>query len=138
MLLRAGYAYLPYASLESVIEDNKNLYYKALRRTQTTLKTHSPDWEPWLGFFLRCLKTQKANLVKRLAQEPTPQHNDQTLTTLSLTIVALLKDHERLTIAQIVEHTGANHNTVKVRLRDLVSMGRIKRHGKARSTWYSL
>jgi Fic family protein len=31
MLLRAGYSYVPYASLESVIEDNKDLYYKALR-----------------------------------------------------------------------------------------------------------
>jgi len=37
-LLRAGYAYVPYASLESVIEENKDLYYAALRRTQGTLK----------------------------------------------------------------------------------------------------
>lgn len=51
MLLRAGYHYVPYASLESVIEDNKDLYYKTLRRTQTTLKNDNPDWEPWLGFF---------------------------------------------------------------------------------------
>jgi Fic family protein len=28
LLLRAGYSYVPYASLESVIEDNKELYYK--------------------------------------------------------------------------------------------------------------
>jgi Fic family protein len=34
LLLRAGYAYVPYASLEHVIEENKDLYYKALRRTQ--------------------------------------------------------------------------------------------------------
>lgn len=31
MLLRAGYDYVPYASLESVVEENKDLYYKALR-----------------------------------------------------------------------------------------------------------
>jgi len=65
MLLRAGYSYVPYASLESVVEDNKDLYYKALRRTQTTLKTDSPDWEPWLGFFLRCLKSRKPILPPR-------------------------------------------------------------------------
>ena len=29
LLLRAGYDYVPYASLESVIEENKDLYYKA-------------------------------------------------------------------------------------------------------------
>lgn len=42
---------MPYASLESVVEENKDLYYKVLRRTQTTLKQDAPDWEPWLGFF---------------------------------------------------------------------------------------
>ncbi len=65
MLLRAGYAYVPYASLERVIEENKDLYYKALRRTQTTLKSDAPDWEPWAGFFLRCLKKQKDSLAQR-------------------------------------------------------------------------
>ncbi|MDN3720379.1 Fic family protein [Roseibium salinum] len=51
LLLRAGYVYAPYASLERVIEENKDLYYKALRRTQTTLKNDKPDWLPWIGFF---------------------------------------------------------------------------------------
>ncbi len=58
-LLRAGYDYVPYTSLESVIEENKDIYYQALRRTQITLKQDSPDWEPWLEFFLRCLKNKK-------------------------------------------------------------------------------
>ncbi len=34
LLLRAGYAYVPYSSLESVIELSKDAYYLALRRTQ--------------------------------------------------------------------------------------------------------
>jgi Fic family protein len=62
LLLRVGYAYVPYASLERVIEENKDLYYKALRRTQTTLKSDTPDWEPWIGFFLR-LQDGSGNLV---------------------------------------------------------------------------
>lgn len=45
LLLRFGYEYVPYASLESVIEDNKELYYKALRQTQATLKEAETDWE---------------------------------------------------------------------------------------------
>ena len=136
MLLRAGYVYVPYASLESVVEDNKDLYYKALRRTQTTLKTDTPDWEPWLGFFLRCLKKQKANLAAKIEKEKAG--DDTALPALSVQVLELLKKHERLTIAEIAEHTGANQNTLKVRLRDLVSVGRIHRHGKARATWYSL
>jgi len=136
MLLRAGYDYVPYASLESVIEENKDIYYKALRRTQTTLKQDSPDWEPWLGFFLRCLKKQKVNLAAKV--EKGQEQADTALPTLSLEILKLLKESERLTIAEIVKQTGANQNTLKVRLRELVSEGRVKRYGKARATWYSL
>lgn len=136
MLLRAGYLYVPYASLESVVEDNKDLYYKALRRTQTTLKTDAPDWEPWLGFFLRCLKKQKANLAAKIEKEKSG--DDTALPALSVQVLELLKKHERLTIAEIAEHIGANQNTLKVRLRELVEAGRIQRHGKARATWYTL
>jgi len=136
MLLRAGYDYVPYASLESVVEENKDLYYKALRRTQTTLKADTPDWEPWVGFFLRCLKKQKANLAVKVEQEK--RVSDVNLPSLSVEVIALFKQYDRLTIAQIVELTGANQNTLKVRLRELVNSRRIQRHGKARATWYSL
>ena len=52
--------------------------------------------------------------------------------------IAPLKQHDRLTIAQIVELSDANQNTLKVRLRELVNAERIRRHGKARAIWYSL
>lgn len=138
MLLRAGYDYVPYVSLESVVEENKDLYYKALRRTQTTLKQEVPDWDPWLGFFLRCLVKQKNNLAEKLTYEQVKALSDSALPSLSIQILELFKQHERLTIAQIVEITGANQNTLKVRLRELVNEGRIHRYGKARATWYSL
>ena len=137
LLLRKGYAYVPYASLESVIEGNKELYYNALRRTQATLRKE-PDWLPWVGFFLRCLKKQKDNLARKL-EEPLPEDDDQAaLPELSLTVLALLREHGRQTSAQLAAHTGANRNTLKVRLRELVSTGRVRRHGKARATWYTL
>ena len=136
LLLRAGYEYVPYASLESIVEENKDLYYKALRRTQATLNNDSPDWQPWVGFFLRCLKKQKANLVIKVEQEKAA--SDTSLPLLSVQVLKLLEEHERLTIAQMVKFTGANQNTLKVRLRELVNDGRIQRHGKARATWYSL
>ena len=136
LLLRAGYEYVPYASLESIVEENKDLYYKALRRTQTTLNSDDPDWEPWLGFFLRCLKKQKANLAIKVEQQKTA--SDNSLPLLSVQVLKLFEEHERLTIAQIVEITGANQNTLKVRLRELVNEGRIQRHGKARATWYTV
>ncbi len=135
MLLRAGYDYVPYASLEHIVEENKELYYKALRRTQTTLKTDSPDWEPWLRFFLRALKKQKNNLEFKVEQGESI--NDVDLPTLSVKVLKLFDEHERLTISEIVQLTGANQNTLKVRLRELVNAGRIQRHGKGPATWYS-
>lgn len=138
LLLRAGYAYVPYASLERVIEDNKELYYKALRRTQTTLESETPDWEPWIGFFLRCLKRQKDSLSARLDRERIARGREADLSELSLQVLKALRAKERLTIAQLASITGANRNTLKLRLRELVANGRVRRHGKARATWYSL
>ena len=134
MLLRAGYDYVPYASLEHIVEDNKELYYRALRRTQRTLKTNSQDWEPWLRFFLRCLKKQKSNL--ELKVEEGRSNSDVDLPTLSVKVLKFFDQHDRLTISEIVKLTGANQNTLKVRLRELVNAGRIQRHGKGPATWY--
>jgi hypothetical protein len=62
LLLQANYAYVSYSSLESIIEQNKQGYYIALRQTQGTIRTESPDWQPWLLFFLRALQQQKRRL----------------------------------------------------------------------------
>ena len=37
-LLKAGYTYVPYSSLESVVEQNKEDYYLALRRASRNAK----------------------------------------------------------------------------------------------------
>ncbi len=138
LLLRSAYAYVPFASLESVVEASKDLYYRALRRTQTTLKSDTPDWLPWIGFFLRALKKQKDTLAARIEKEHADSVDDSELPDLALQVIALLRVEGRRTAAQLAEATGANKNTLKVRLRDLVESGRIKRFGKARATWYSL
>ncbi len=138
LLLRAGYAYVPYASLERVVEENKDSYYQALRRTQVTLKTDNVDWEPWIGFFLRCLKRQKDNLLARLDGEHAEPARDLGLPHLSHQVLTALSQHERLTITELAAITGGNRNTLKVRLRELTESGLIRQYGKARATRYSL
>ena len=68
LLLKSGYTYVPYSSLEAVVEENKESYYLALRRTQITLNNDAPDWVPWLTFFLRSLKKQKERLEAKIAR----------------------------------------------------------------------
>ena len=134
-LLRAGYAYVPFSSLESVIEENKDLYYAALRKTQRSWQLGATDWEPWVLFFLRCLKKQKDRLAAKLAREKLLAAS---LSALAAQIVDLLKQHGRLTISELERLTGANRNTLKVRLRELTQTCHIMRHGQAKATWYTL
>lgn len=133
MLLRAGYAHVPYSSLESIIEASKEGYYRALRRTQTTLTAKKPDWEAWLIFFLRSLVKQKDALAKKIAIEDT---RSEDLHPLAKKIVALLPDHETLTLSQIVKFTKGKPSTVKLRLKELVEKGYLMPKGHGRGAHY--
>ena len=133
MLLRAGYAHVPFSSLESIIEASKEGYYRALRRTQTTLASKKPDWEAWLLFFLRSLVKQKDALAKKIALEDT-QATD--LHPLAKKIAALLPDHETLTLSQIVKLTKGKPSTLKLRLKELVEKGYLVPKGQGRGAHY--
>lgn len=62
LLLRAGYEYVPYSSLESVIENTRDAYYLALRRKQATIGTDAPDWSPGSTTFSpRCASRRTAS-----------------------------------------------------------------------------
>ena len=69
LLLRAGYGYVPYSSMESVIERNKDNYYLALRRTQQAIRKKEQNWEPWLVSFLKTIAKQKDNLAAKVKEE---------------------------------------------------------------------
>lgn len=58
LMLRAGYDYASYGSLERIFETSKESYYLALRSTQTTLQSDVPNWNVWLTYFLRSLVKQ--------------------------------------------------------------------------------
>ena len=66
---RAGYAYVPFQSLESVIEHSKEGYYLALRQTQTTIRTDTPNWQPWLLFFSAHCSSRKRRLAVKVERE---------------------------------------------------------------------
>ncbi|MEW8146976.1 MAG: Fic family protein, partial [Candidatus Thiodiazotropha endolucinida] len=90
LLLRSGYVYVPYSSLESVIEQTKEGYYMALRGTQGTIRTDTPDWQPWVMYFLRALQKQKARLETKIAREKILLDK---LPELSVQILELAKAH---------------------------------------------
>lgn len=133
LLLRAGYTHVPYSSLDSVIEQSKDGYYHALRQMQSTVRTQSPDWEPWLLYFLRVMQTQKQRLEQKIERERIVIDK---LPELSVQILEFSKEHGRLTISGIVDLTGANRNTVKKHLQALVSARHLVQQGVGKGTWY--
>jgi Fic family protein len=135
LLLRAGYSYVPYSSLESVIEQSKEGYYLALRRTQGTIRTSKPDWNPWLEFFLRALHQQKRRLEKKIERERIILGD---LPELSVQILELARERGRVSVAEVAKVTGISRNTVKVHLRTLADQGHLTRHGAGRGAWYAL
>ena len=135
LLLRAGYAYVPYSSLESVIEQSKDSYYLALRRTQKTTRSKKPDWQPWVMFFLRALQQQKRRLESRVEREKKILGQ---LPELSLRIYELAKERGQVKVEDIIRATDAARGTVKDHLNHLIKNGYLVQHGKGKGTWYSL
>ena len=135
LLLQSGYAYVPYSSLESVIETNKEAYYLALRQTQGTIRTKSPDWQPWLLFFLRSLAEQVRRLEKKVEREKIVL---AAMPELALRIVEFTREHGRVTMVDAIKLTGASRNTLKQHLRSLVEHGNLNQHGRGRGVWYDL
>ncbi len=135
LLMRSGYAYVPYSSMESAIENSKEGYYLALRQTQKTIRSDTPDWQPWTLYFLRALQQQKRRLEKKIERERLVLG---TLPELSLQIVDAVKERGCVTIGQVVNLTGANRNTVKKHLATLVEAKHLTQHGTGKGTWYGL
>lgn len=135
LLLQAGYAYVPYSSLESVIERNKEAYYLALRQTQGSIRTDAPDWQPWLLFFLRALEKQVRHLEQKIERE---QLVLAALPDLSLQIVEFAREHGRVTMMDAIRLTGASRNTLKLHLRELTRRNHLEQHGRGRGVWYAL
>jgi hypothetical protein len=48
---------------------------------------------------------------------------------MDLKIIEFVREHGRVSMADVVRVTGANRNTLKVRLRGLVEKGHLVRHG---------
>ena len=135
LLLRSGYSYVPYSSLESIVERNKEAYYLALRQTQETIRSTAPNWQPWLAFFLESLQEQKARLEKKIERERLILG---ALPELSVRILELCRERGRITVAEATKVTGANRNTIKDHLKALTRAGHLQQHGAGRGSWYGL
>jgi Fic family protein len=132
LLMRAGYLYVPFSSLEHIIEENKEAYYLSLRRAQSTLVTDNSQLAEWILFFLRSLKRQTEVLSSKLDTEKSLL----SIPSLSQSILLASRERGNITIRDIVIITGANRNTIKAHVQNLVREKLLFREGKGKGAWY--
>lgn len=131
LMLRHGYEYVQYSSLERIVEENKKEYYLALRAAQTRPET---DMAAWLDFFLAALMRQKERLEAKLVRE----RDLLSLPSVAADILRTVAERGDSSIGEIVALIGANRNTVKVHLQGLVRRGMLIRRGAGKTTRYAL
>ncbi len=132
LLLKSNYDYVPYSSMERVIEENKEKYYLNLRAAQTEDDGESVHLVKWIEFFLDCLCKQKNTLLRKLEKEKALI----LLPKLSEQIMISLKEHGKLSLSKVVKLVGANRNTVKSHLFKLIEVKQIQKEGTGKGTVY--
>jgi Fic family protein len=133
LLLQKGYAYVPFSSLESIVEANKEGYYRALRETQKDMWASAENYEPWLVFFLTCLQKQKRLLEGKLAALP----GRASVSRNQKIILDLFDAAPELTSPEIAARLGMNMETVKKNLKALADAGYLIKHGATKGAWYA-
>lgn len=166
LLLKSGYNYVLYSSLEAVIEDNKEAYYLALRKTQGTFKSTSPDYETWIDFFIKSLEKQKLRLEYKLEHiDDISRNTNNTLNILNngqskitndnskniqtdnnidinnlpetaVKVLQLFNNQNRITISYIKNNIGDSESKIKRALILLQKKNLIKKYGVTNGCWY--
>ncbi|TXI35273.1 MAG: Fic family protein [Candidatus Moraniibacteriota bacterium] len=132
LLLKKNYAYAPYVSHEKLIEDNKENYYIALRRSQKSFGTEKEDITPWLDFFLTMLLKQSEMALELMESEQV----EKLLSPKQLAVWEYVQGVAEATPSEIAQGTGVARPTVNQALTKLLKVERIEKIGSGRSTRY--
>jgi Fic family protein len=133
LLLKKGYDYVIYSSIESVIEAAKEGYYLALRRTQKNIWSSKVNYEPWLSYFITTLQKQKRHLEDKIK---TITIDETKLTRNQKAILKLFNEETELSASEVAGILSMNKETVKKNIRILVYNGYLTKYGTTKGTWY--
>jgi len=133
LLLKAGYTYVPYVSLDEIIDERKIEYYLALRKTQSKHKTKREDITPWLNFFLDALLEQ-VKRAKGIMEEDQPE---KLLSEKQLAIYQLFQV-DTLSVSEISGQLKGSIPlaTIKQAVSRLVGLKLLERLGMGRGARY--
>ena len=133
LLLKFGYTYVPYVSLDEIIEEKKIDYYLALRKTQSKHKTKKEDITPWLNFLLDAL-IEQIKRAKNIMEEDQPEK----LLSEKQLLVYQLFEVDTLSVSEISRllNESIPMVTLKQALARLVALSLIERIGLGRGSRY--
>lgn len=132
LLMRSGYTYMPYASLERLVEDSKADYYSALRQAQISTDRNVATYGPWLLYFLRSLKTHADVVRNKLDVE----RSVLDLSEAQQQILELVRGRGRVTTTDVVTLLGLPRRTTLYHLDSLIQRGLVAPRGERRGRYY--
>ncbi len=132
LLLKEGYAFIPYVSHEKIVEDNKNNYYLALVKSQKSFNKKTGNIFPWLNFFLDVLLKQSEMAIELMGSEDA----EKLFSPKQLEVWNYLQKVPEATPIEICRETKIVKPTVLQSLNRLVALRKVERIGMGRGTRY--
>jgi Fic family protein len=134
LLLQAGYSYVPYVSLDEIIESTKVDYYLALRATQKNHGTEHEDISPWVEYFLAAL-TEQAGRARKIMDEDQPE---KLLSEKQKEVYQLFTEGKEMGVAEVLALLDGKiqRETLKQALTRLVKLKLLEKVGQGRGTRY--
>ncbi len=134
LLLKSGYAYIPYVSHEKLIEDNKEEYYITLNKSQRSWKAKKEDVSPWISFFLEILLAQTKRAMSLLENES----DEVLLSEQQIKVWNYFQGHAVVTPRELRKILKIPSPTILQALNKLLSMKKIERLGEGRGVRYRI
>ncbi len=131
-LLKQGYSWIQYVSLEHEIEHQKNKYYQTLRACQA--QRPAEDVTPWIHFFFNALIKVQNQLMSKLDRQGIMSE----LSPREKAIITIISERPGTKSGEIAERLGIPSPTVKRLLAQLLKAKLIEKHGAGAGTNYSL
>jgi len=132
LMLQAGYAYMPYASHEKVVEDNKPEYYLSLRQSQKTFQTDAETIGPWLDYFLEIVLYQAQVALELFYDE----NIEKLLSPRQLEVWQYVQGAIEVTPKELSEKLEIPRPTINQVVNRLIELRKIERLGIGRATRY--
>jgi Fic family protein len=132
LLLKNGYKWIQYVSLEHEIETRKTEYYGELRKCQA--QRPGENVSSWVGFFFDALTKIQEQLMAKLETKGIKS----LLSPREKSILVIIENHAGIKSSHIADKLSIPNPTVKRILADMVSKNLIEKHGTGPGTNYTI